>query len=56
MNLVLDTIRFAMKQVKKKEAEELQLLCLQDVQYASQAYFEVLRRLCQSEETHGTMQ
>ena len=41
MNLVLDTIRLAMKQVKKKAAEELQLHSDQGAQYASQAYFEL---------------
>ena len=41
VNLVLDTIRLAMKQVKKKAAEELQLHSDQGAQYASQAYFEL---------------
>lgn len=40
-NLVLDTIRLTMKQVKKKDAEELKLHSDQGVQYASQAYFEL---------------
>lgn len=41
VNLVLDTIHLAMKQVKKKAAEELQLHSDQGAQYASQAYFEL---------------
>ena len=41
VNLVLDTIRLAMKQEKKKVAEELQLHSDQGAQYASQAYFEL---------------
>lgn len=41
VNLVLDTIHLAMKQVKKKVAEELQLHSDQGAQYASQAYFEL---------------
>ena len=41
VNLVLDTIRLAMKQVKKKAAEELQLHSDQGAQYDSQAYFEL---------------
>ena len=67
VNLVLDTIRLAMKQEKKKVAAELQLHSDQGAQYASQAYFELtqtydilkhttLRRLCQDVETPMTMQ
>lgn len=41
VNLVLDTIHLAMKQVKKKVAAELQLHSDQGAQYASQAYFEL---------------
>lgn len=41
VNLVLDTIRLAMKQEKKKVAAELQLHSDQGAQYASQAYFEL---------------
>ena len=41
VNLVLDTIRLAMKQEKKRAAEELQLHSDQGAQYASQAYFEL---------------
>ena len=41
VNLVLDTIHLAMKQVKKKAAAELQLHSDQGAQYASQAYFEL---------------
>ena len=44
VNLVLDTIRLAMKQVKKKAAEELQLHSDQGAQYASQAYFELTQQ------------
>ena len=39
VNLVLDTIRLAMKQEKRKVAEELQLHSDQGFQYTSQAYF-----------------
>ena len=39
VNLVLDTIRLAMKQEKKKVAVELQLHSDQGFQYTSQAYF-----------------
>ena len=39
VNLVLDTIHLAMKQVKKKAAAELQLHSDQGFQYTSQAYF-----------------
>ena len=41
VNLVLDTIRLAMKQEKKKVAAELHLHSDQGAQYASQAYFEL---------------
>jgi len=41
VNLVLDTIRLAMKQEEKKVAAELQLHSDQGAQYASQAYFEL---------------
>ena len=41
VNLVLDTIRLAMKQEKEKVAVELQLHSDQGAQYASQAYFEI---------------
>ena len=41
MNLVLDTIHLAMKQVKKKAAAELQLHSDQGFQYTSQAYFKL---------------
>ena len=41
VNLVLDTIRLAMKQEKEKVAAELQLHSDQGAQYASQAYFEL---------------
>lgn len=41
VNLVLDTIRLAMKQEKEKVAVELQLHSDQGAQYASQAYFEL---------------
>ena len=40
VNLVLDTIRLAMKQEKEKVAVELQLHSDQGAQYASQAYFQ----------------
>ena len=39
MNLVLDTIRLAMKREKKRVAVELQLHSDQGFQYTSQAYF-----------------
>ena len=39
VNLVLDTIRLAMKREKKKIAEELQLHSDQGFQYTSHAYF-----------------
>ena len=41
VNLVLDTIRLAMKRERKKVAAELQLHSDQGAQYASQAYFEL---------------
>ena len=41
VNLVLDTIRLAMKKEKKTVAAELQLHSDQGAQYASQAYFEL---------------
>ena len=41
VNLVLDTIRLAMKQEKKRVAAELHLHNDQGAQYASQAYFEL---------------
>ena len=44
VNLVLDTIRLAMKQEKKRAAAELQLHSDQGAQYASQAYFELTQQ------------
>ena len=41
VNLVLDTIRLAMKQEKKRGAAELQLHSDQGFQYTSQAYFQL---------------
>ena len=41
VNLVLDTLRLAMKREKKRVAAELQLHSDQGAQYASQAYFEL---------------
>ena len=41
VNLVLDTIRLAMKKEKKKAAEELQLHSDQGFQYTSHAYFQL---------------
>lgn len=41
VNLVLDTIRLAMKTEKKRVAEELQLHSDQGFQYTSQAYFKL---------------
>ena len=41
VNLVLDTIRLAMKQEKKRAAEELQVNSDQGFQYKSQAYFQL---------------
>ena len=43
VNLVLDTIRLAMKQEKKKVAAELQLHSDQGFQYTSQAYFNLTK-------------
>ena len=43
VNLVLDTIRLAMKKEKKRVAAELQLHSDQGAQYASQAYFELTK-------------
>ena len=43
VSLVLDTIRLAMKQVKKGIAAELQLHSDQGFQYTSQAYFELTK-------------
>ena len=44
VNLVLDTIRLAMKQEKKRAAEELQLHSDQGLQYTSQAYFKLTQK------------
>ena len=44
MNLVLDTIHLAMKQEKKRAAEELQLHSDQGFQYTSQAYFQLTKQ------------
>ena len=41
INLVLDTIRLAMKKAKKRVAAELQLHSDQGFQYTSQAYFKL---------------
>ena len=41
INLVLDTIRLAMKNEKKRVAAELQLHSDQGVQYTSHAYFKL---------------
>jgi transposase InsO family protein len=41
VNLVLDTIRLAMKKEKKRVAAELQLHSDQGFQYTSQAYFKL---------------
>ena len=43
VNLVLDTIRLAMKREKKRVAAELQLHSDQGFQYTSQAYFELTK-------------
>ena len=43
VNLVLDTIRLAMKKEKKKAAAELQLHSDQGSQYTSQAYFDLTK-------------
>ena len=44
VNLVLDTIRLAMKQQKKTVAAELQLHSDQGFQYTSQAYFQLTKQ------------
>ena len=44
VNLVLDTIRLAMKQEKKRAAEELQLHSDQGFEYTSQAYFQLTQQ------------
>ena len=44
VNLVLDTIRQAIRREKKKVAAELQLHSDQGAQYASQAYFELTQQ------------
>ena len=44
VNLVLDTIRQAVRNEKKKVAAELQLHSDQGAQYASQAYFELTQQ------------
>ena len=44
VNLVLDTIRLAMKQEKKRVAAELQLHSDQGFQYTSQAYFKLTKQ------------
>ena len=44
VNLVLDTIRLAMKKEKRKVAAELQLHSDQGFQYTSQAYFKLTQR------------
>ena len=44
VNLVLDTIHLAMKQVKKMAAAELQLHSDQGFQYTSQAYFKLTKQ------------
>ena len=44
VNLVLDTIRLAMRREKKAVTAELQLHSDQGAQYASQAYFELTQR------------
>ena len=43
VNLVLDTIRLAMKKEKKRVAAELQLHSDQGFQYTSQAYFKLIQ-------------
>lgn len=43
VNLVLDTIRLAMRREKKRVAAELQLHSDQGSQYTSQAYFDLTR-------------
>ena len=44
VNLVLDTIRLAMKQEKKRVAAKLQLHSDQSFQYTSQAYFQLTKQ------------
>ena len=44
VNLVLDTVRLAMRREKKKVAAELQLHSDQGFQYTSQAYFKLTQR------------
>ena len=44
VNLVLDTIRLAMRREKKRATAELQLHSDQGAQYASQAYFELTQQ------------
>ena len=44
VNLVLDTIRFAMRKEKKRVAAELQLHSDQGFQYTSQAYFQLTKQ------------
>lgn len=44
VNLVLDTIRLAMKQEKKRVAAELRLHSDQGFQYTSQAYFQLTKQ------------
>lgn len=44
VNLVLDTIRFAMRKEKKRIAVELQLHSDQGFQYTSQAYFQLTKQ------------
>ena len=62
VNLVLDTIRLAMKKEKNMVAAKLQLHSDQGFQYTSQGYFNltqyitVLRRQCQVRETPMTTQ
>ena len=46
VNLVLDTIRLAMKREKKAVAAELQLHSDQGFQYTSQAYFNLTKQYC----------
>lgn len=43
VNLVLDTIRFAIRKEKKRVATELQLHSDQGFQYTSQAYFNLIQ-------------
>ena len=59
VDLVLDTIRLAMRREKKRVAAELQLHSDQGFQYTSQAYFDLIkaygiRRLCQGREIRMT--